>query len=39
MSSIPPGIYERVHELAVAIVNASGAGRHLCSSMSRRTPR
>jgi hypothetical protein len=26
MSSIPPDIYERVHELAVAIVNASGAG-------------
>ena len=25
MSSIPPDIYERVHELAVAIVNASGA--------------
>jgi hypothetical protein len=26
MSSIPPDIYERVHELAVAIVNASDAG-------------
>ena len=26
MSNIPPDIYERVHELAVAIVNASGAG-------------
>ena len=25
MSSIPPDIYERVHELAVAIVNASDA--------------
>ena len=25
MNSIPPDIYERVHELAVAIVNASGA--------------
>ena len=25
MSRIPPDIYERVHELAVAIVNASGA--------------
>jgi hypothetical protein len=25
MSNIPPDIYERVHELAVAIVNASGA--------------
>ena len=26
MSSIPPNIYERVHELAVTIVNASGTG-------------
>ena len=26
MTSIPPDIYERVHELAVAIVNASEAG-------------
>jgi hypothetical protein len=26
MSSIPPDIYERVHELAVTLVNASGAG-------------
>jgi len=26
MNSIPPDIYERVHELAVAIVNASTAG-------------
>ncbi len=26
MSNIPQDIYERVHELAVAIVNASGAG-------------
>ncbi len=26
MNSIPPDIYERVHELAVAIVNASAAG-------------
>lgn len=26
MNNVPPDIYERVHELAVAIVNASGAG-------------
>ena len=26
MSNIPPDIYERVHELAVAIANASAAG-------------
>ncbi len=26
MSNIPPDIYEQVHELAFAIVNASGAG-------------
>lgn len=26
MNSIPPDIYARVHELTVAIVNASGAG-------------
>jgi hypothetical protein len=26
MSNIPPDIYERVHELSLAIVNATGAG-------------
>ena len=34
MSSIPPDIYDRVHELVVAIVNASEAGDDaLCDSL------
>jgi len=34
MSNIPRDIYEQVHELAVAIVNASGAGDDaLCDSL------
>lgn len=36
MSSIPPDIYERVHEIAVAIVNASVADDDaLCDSLCR----
>jgi hypothetical protein len=39
LSSIPPDIYERVHELAVAIVNATVAGDNTLDESLRQTMR